>query len=165
MALNMLRMLLLCRERSGGAFPHPKPKGSDRVPSTAMPVFLGAGIARVIIEEEDGPRLDILKEKEDCRMQQIRTVSIGEVQIFLQNHPEGFLIDVLPPEFHVRRHIPGSSGVCVFETAFQEKMRALVPDMDAPLLLYGAGGSWDSAVAAEKLQREGYRDISCLPGA
>ncbi len=97
-------------------------------------------------------------------MQQIRTVSIGEVQIFLQNHPEGFLIDVLPPEFHVRRHIPGSSGVCVFETAFQEKMRALVPDMDAPLLLYGAGGSWDSAVAAEKLQREGYRDISLFAG-
>ena len=97
-------------------------------------------------------------------MQQIRTVSIGEVQMFLQNHPEGFLIDVLPSEFHARRHIPGSSGVCVFETAFQEKMRALVPDMDAPLLLYGAGGSWDSAVAAEKLQREGYTDISLFAG-
>ena len=97
-------------------------------------------------------------------MQQIRTVSIGEVQMFLQNHPEGFLIDVLPSEFHARRHIPGSSGVCVFETAFQEKMRALVPDMDAPLLLYGVGGSWDSAVAAEKLQREGYTDISLFAG-
>ena len=55
-------------------------------------------------------------------MQQIRTVSIGEVQAFLQNHPGGFLIDVLPPEFHVQQHIPGSSGVCVFETAFQKKM-------------------------------------------
>ena len=93
-------------------------------------------------------------------MQQIRTVSIGEVQAFLQNHPGGFLIDVLPPEFHAQQHIPGSSGVCVFETAFQEKMRALVPDMAAPLLVYGAGGSLDSAVAAEKLQREGYTDIS-----
>ena len=76
-------------------------------------------------------------------MQQIRTVSIGEVQAFLQNHPGGFLIDVLPPEFHAQQHIPGSSGVCVFETAFQEKMRALVPDMAAPLLVYGAGGSLD----------------------
>ena len=53
-------------------------------------------------------------------MRQIRTVSIGEVQAFLQNHPGGFLIDVLPPEFHAQQHIPGSSGVCVFETAFQE---------------------------------------------
>lgn len=97
-------------------------------------------------------------------MQQIRTVSIGEVQAFLQNHPGGFLIDVLPPEFHVQQHIPGSSGVCVFETAFQEKMRALVPDMAAPLLVYGAGGSLDSAVAAEKLQREGYTDISLFAG-
>ena len=61
-------------------------------------------------------------------------------------------------------HIPGSSGVCVFETAFQEKMRALVPDMAAPLLVYGAGGSLDSAVAAEKLQREGYTDISLFAG-
>ena len=97
-------------------------------------------------------------------MQQIRTVSIGEVQAFLQNHPGGFLIDVLPPEFHAQHHIPGSSGVCVFETAFQEKMRALVPDMAAPLLVYGAGGSLDSAVAAEKLQREGYTDISLFAG-
>ena len=97
-------------------------------------------------------------------MQQIRTVSIGEVQAFLQNHPGGFLIDVLPPEFHAQQHIPGSSGVCVFETAFQEKMRALVPDMAAPLLVYGAGGSLDSAVAAEKLQREGYTDISLFAG-
>ena len=97
-------------------------------------------------------------------MRQIRTVSIGEVQAFLQNHPGGFLIDVLPPEFHAQQHIPGSSGVCVFETAFQEKMRALVPDMAAPLLVYGAGGSLDSAVAAEKLQREGYTDISLFAG-
>lgn len=97
-------------------------------------------------------------------MQQIRTVSVGEVRTFLQNHPGGFLIDVLPPEFHVQRHIPGSSGVCVFETAFQEEMQALVPDIAAPLLVYGAGGSLDSAVAAEKLQREGYTDISLFAG-
>ena len=43
-------------------------------------------------------------------------------------------------------------------------MRALVPDMAAPLLVYGAGGSLDSAVAAEKLQREGYTDISLFAG-
>ena len=68
------------------------------------------------------------------------------------------------PRVHAQQHIPGSSGVCVFETAFQEKMRALVPDMAAPLLVYGAGGSLDSAVAAEKLQREGYTDISLFAG-
>lgn len=97
-------------------------------------------------------------------MQQIRTVPIGEVGGFLQNHPKGFLIDVLTPEFHARQHIPGSSGVCVFETAFQEKMRELVQDTSAPLLLYGAGGSSDSELAAEKLRREGYTDISIFPG-
>lgn len=97
-------------------------------------------------------------------MQQIRTVSIDEAGSFLQNHPRGFLIDVLPPEFHAQQHIPGSSNVCVFETAFQEKMRKLVPDMSTPLLLYGAGGAFDSEVAAEKLQREGYTDISLFPG-
>lgn len=98
-------------------------------------------------------------------MQQIRTVSIGEVQAFLQNHPGGFLIDVLPPEFHAQQHIPGSSGVCVFETAFQEKMRALVPDMAAAALgIRSWRHSLDSAVAAEKLQREGYTDISLFAG-
>ena len=48
----------------------------------------------VIIEEERAA--PYFEGKKDCHMQQIRTVSIGEVQAFLQNHPGGFLIDVLP---------------------------------------------------------------------
>ena len=52
MALNMLRMLLLCRERSGEAFPHPKPKGSDLAAVHRNARLFGAGIARVIIEEK-----------------------------------------------------------------------------------------------------------------
>ena len=165
MPLNMSRMLFLCRERSGGAFFRIRNQKREERATVRCNARLGggrSGIPWVIIEEERAA--PYFGGKKDCHMRQIRTVSIGEVQAFLQNHPGGFLIDVLPPEFHAQQHIPGSSGVCVFETAFQEKMRALVPDMAAPLLVYGAGGSLDSAVAAEKLQREGYTDNSLFAG-
>lgn len=110
-----------------------------------------------------GPRR-ILKGKKDCHMRQIRTVSIGEVQAFLQNHPGGFLIDVLPPEFHAQQHIPGSSGVCVFETAFQEKMRALVPDMGRRRSWYTAREAlWIVPLPLKNCSAKAIRISACLP--
>ena len=96
-------------------------------------------------------------------MQQIRTVSIGEVQAFLQNHPGGSSSMCCPPNSTPSNISPAHPRLRL-RNGFQEKMRALVPDMAAPLLVYGAGGSLDSAVAAEKLQREGYTDISLFAG-
>ena len=96
--------------------------------------------------------------------QQIRSVSIDEVKRFSQENPDGLIVGVLPSEFHALQHVPGSVGICVFETAFQEKMANAAPDKTTPLLVYGAGDSLDSEVAAEKLRREGYADVRVFPG-
>ncbi len=92
-------------------------------------------------------------------MEQIQAVSLDEARHFLEEHPDGMIIDVLTPEFHAMRHIPHAVGVCVFETAFQDKMKNVAPSKSTPLLLYGAGQSLDSRIAAEKLQREGYTQL------
>ena len=69
-----------------------------------------------------------------------------------------------PPNSTPSNIFPAHPASASSKRLFREKMRALVPDMAAPLLVYGAGGSLDSAVAAEKLQREGYTDISLFAG-
>lgn len=97
-------------------------------------------------------------------MEQIHSINLDEARRFLQDHPGGVIVDVLTPEFHAQRHIPHSVGVCVFETAFQDKMKKVAPAKDTPLLLYGAGDSMDSRMAAEKLLREGYTNIAYFEG-
>lgn len=75
------------------------------------------------------------------------------------------LIHVLPEEIHEACHIPGSCGICVYETAFLGRVKELVPDTTAMIVLYGAGGvSCDSHAAAEKLKSAGYSNVMVLDG-
>lgn len=75
------------------------------------------------------------------------------------------LIHVLPEEIHEACHIPGSCGICVYETAFLSRVKELVPDTTAMIVLYGAGdGSSDSSAAAEKLKTAGYSNVMVLDG-
>jgi polyisoprenoid-binding protein YceI len=75
------------------------------------------------------------------------------------------LIHVLPDEIHEACHIPGSCGICVYETAFTDRVKELVPKSDSMIVLYGAGnGSRDSRAAAEKLKAAGYSNVMELEG-
>jgi len=61
--------------------------------------------------------------------------------------------------------VPGYLQACVYEFGFVEAVRALVPDLDTPVIVYGAGQpSLDSEVAAEKLSRAGYLRIADFRG-
>lgn len=75
------------------------------------------------------------------------------------------LLHVLPEESFARARVPGSLQACVYEVGFVDAVRALVPDLDTPLIVYGAGQpSLDSEVAAEKLCRAGYLRIADFRG-
>lgn len=75
------------------------------------------------------------------------------------------LIHVLPEEIHEASHIPGSCGICVYETAFLGRVKELVPETNSMIVLYGAGdGSNDSRAAAEKLKAVGYSNVMELNG-
>ena len=45
----------------------------------------------------------------------------------------------------------------------ERDIERLVPDLDAPIVLY-CGGGFRSALAADMLQRMGYRDVLSLDG-
>jgi len=49
------------------------------------------------------------------------------------------LLNVLPEEVHAAQRISGSANACVYETAFLEKVAALAPAKDRPLVVYGSG--------------------------
>lgn len=75
------------------------------------------------------------------------------------------LLHVLPEEHYQGTHLPGAVNACVYEMVFLDNVAKHVPDKTAPVIVYGAGGgSLDSAVAAEKLEKAGYTQISLLTG-
>lgn len=69
------------------------------------------------------------------------------------------LIDVRLPEDHAAGKLPGAAGNCVFEVAFVDRMPELAAK-DRPVCVYGEDAeSLESRVAAEKLARQGYREV------
>jgi polyisoprenoid-binding protein YceI len=88
-----------------------------------------------------------------------------ELQTLLQSAPPPQLIHVLPPEIYAAARIPGSQNACVYEMAFLDQIKALVPDPSVSIVVYGAGeGSLDATTAAEKLRAAGYSKIQPFEG-
>ena len=100
----------------------------------------------------------------DAKRRLYRLAVLEEVKTFLFEYPNGLLLNVLPPEHHARTHIPGSHQACVFDLTFPEQMEKLAPDPETPIMVYGAGGSLDAAVATAKLLGLGYRNVRMWPG-
>jgi polyisoprenoid-binding protein YceI/rhodanese-related sulfurtransferase len=75
------------------------------------------------------------------------------------------LIDTLPADHYQAIRLPGARQACVFEVTFLDQIAAITSDRQACIVLYGAGeNTMDGAVAAEKLQREGYDSLYVLQG-
>jgi len=75
------------------------------------------------------------------------------------------LIDVLTEECFKAQRLPGARRASIYEVTFLDQIAALSISPEDPLILYGAGdGSLDCAVAAEKLQRAGFRNIYLFNG-
>ena len=88
-----------------------------------------------------------------------------ELHAFLQSSTPPRLIHVLPPEVFAATRIPGSQNACVYEMTCIDQVRALVPDLSAPIVVYGAGeGSEDAATAVEKLRAAGYTQVQPFDG-
>lgn len=79
--------------------------------------------------------------------------------------PGSIFLHVLPEGHFACGHVPGALNACVYETVFLSKMAELVPDKATPIIVYGAGEeSQDSLVAAEKLAKAGYLNVTDLRG-
>lgn len=93
------------------------------------------------------------------------TITCQELNRQLADGEPLLVIDVLPPEVHAVRHIPGACNACVYEVVFLKSMATLAPDKATALVLYDATGTTlAAATAQEKLLAAGYRNIRVLTG-
>ncbi len=83
----------------------------------------------------------------------------------IKNKETLILIDTLTGSHFEKVHLPGARSACVFEVTFLEQVKAIAESKRAAIVLYGSSGrSKDALTAAEKLQHEGYDNISVLNG-
>jgi polyisoprenoid-binding protein YceI len=74
-------------------------------------------------------------------------------------------IHTLPADHFNSLHLPGACNACVYQVSFPDDIKAIVDRTDIPLVLYSSSNkSRDAEVAAEKLVREGYRQVYVLAG-
>lgn len=87
----------------------------------------------------------------------LTTISADDLKADLEgNHPP-VLINTLPGEAHVTRHIPGSVNVPADDIAHVE---VLVPNKDEYIVVYCANANCDaSATAAQTLEDMGYTNV------
>ena len=92
-------------------------------------------------------------------------MNASELSHALSSPQPPVLLHVLPPEIFEARRIPGSLNACIYETAFPEQVADLIPDKNAAIVVYGAGGgSLDSRVAVERLRGMGYQNVGLFEG-
>ncbi len=94
--------------------------------------------------------------------------TISTVEEMQARHNSGtsfLLLDVRLPEDHEEGHIPGSVNQCVFEVAFLPELEKRSIDRSTAIVVYGAGvDSGEARMAAEKLERAGYTQVSEFTG-
>lgn len=91
----------------------------------------------------------------------IQEVSIEEVKAKLAAGEEFRLLDVREGEEYARGHLPGAESLC--KGIIERDIEKLVPDLETPVVLY-CGGGFRSALAADNLQRMGYKKVHSMWG-
>ena len=78
------------------------------------------------------------------------------LRLWLEAHPDGLLINILPENAFEEARIPGSKNACTYEMAFLGTMDLLAPDRSTELVVYGECAKIpESDAAIEKLKRAG----------
>lgn len=88
-------------------------------------------------------------------------ISADEVKEKLDNDEDFLLLDVREQDEWEQAHIAGAEylGKGVIERDIEEE----VPDQEEEMVLY-CGGGYRSALAADNLQKMGYRNVKSLEG-
>ena len=92
----------------------------------------------------------------------VQEISAPEVKALLTNDPHSIcVIDVREESEWARGHIP--EAVHLGKGVIERDIEKAIPNIDTPLVLY-CGGGYRSALAAESLQKMGYRDVRSMAG-
>ena len=97
---------------------------------------------------------------EDARTR-VREMSIAALRDRLAHDPPVHLLDVREHEEWRRGHLPGARHLC--KGVIERDIEQTVPDPGAEIVLY-CGGGFRSALAADNLQKMGYRNVFSMDG-
>lgn len=91
----------------------------------------------------------------------IKEIHANEIPGLLKQNPDAKLIDTREESEYAAGHIQGAEwlGKGVIERDIEAKH----PDMNEPLYLY-CGGGFRSAIAADNLQKMGYKNVWSIDG-
>lgn len=91
----------------------------------------------------------------------VRETNVDGVKARLDRGEKLILVDVREESEFAKDHLPGAIHLSkgVIERDIEEK----VPDLNAPLVLY-CGGGYRSALAADSLQKMGYKNVLSMDG-
>lgn len=91
----------------------------------------------------------------------VKECSVADVKARLDRGDRFHLVDVREESEYAADHAPGAHHLG--RGILERDVEGLVPDKDAPLVLY-CGGGFRSALAAESLQKMGYTNVISMDG-
>ncbi len=101
-----------------------------------------------------------LKIVEDAK-KRIRETTIDDVKAKMDRGEKFLLIDVREESEYAADHLPGAMHLG--KGIIERDVEAQVPDKNAPMVLY-CGGGFRSALAADNLQKMGYKNVLSMDG-
>jgi len=103
---------------------------------------------------------EFLKLVEDAK-QRVRETNVDEVKARMDRGQKFVLIDVREESEFAKDHLP--SAIHMGKGVIERDIEGRVPDPGTPLVLY-CGGGFRSALAADNLQKMGYRNVLSMDG-
>jgi rhodanese-related sulfurtransferase len=97
----------------------------------------------------------------DDAKSRIRETSVDETKKRIDRGDKFILVDVREESEFAKDHLPGA--IHLGKGIIERDIEARVPDLNAELVLY-CGGGFRSALAADNLQKMGYKNVISMDG-
>ena len=97
----------------------------------------------------------------DDAKSRIKEIGIDEVKEKLDNGDKFELVDVREESEFAKDHLPGA--LHLGKGVIERDIESRVPDLNTPMILY-CGGGFRSALAADNLQKMGYKNVLSMDG-
>jgi len=91
----------------------------------------------------------------------VREVTVDDVKAKMDRGEKFVLVDVREESEYAKDHLPGA--IAMGKGIIERDIETKVPDQAAPLVLY-CGGGFRSALAADNLQKMGYKNVVSMDG-
>jgi rhodanese-related sulfurtransferase len=91
----------------------------------------------------------------------VRETTVDEVKARLDRGEKFTLVDVREESEFAKDHLPGA--LHLGKGVIERDIETRVPELDAELVLY-CGGGFRSALAADNLQKMGYKNVISMDG-